>query len=237
MSNRLALQTSPYLQQHADNPWVRGHRSVINAAYDVIRQHVGQLDVRCNIDGAHISINGTDAGTSPLTEPVHTEAGSAALVVVADGYDTVRRDVSVLAGQLNREEVELQRTASSPGFGTASPAPSHPSLVPGIVVAGTGVAAIVVGLVLVATNLLSSPPAGCAGTVSPWMCTDPGAYSQVINAATAVYAGDVLLAGGGAAIVAGGVLFGIAAAGQPHERGTAWQVVPGVGSVTLVGRF
>lgn len=101
------------MQEHADDDWVRRHRVELDDAYSVIQRHVGQLEVHVNVAGAHVAVNGTDVGVAPLPAAVYVEAGTAAVLVSANTYDSVRRDVHVPAGQLTRETVDLQRTPSA----------------------------------------------------------------------------------------------------------------------------
>jgi hypothetical protein len=99
---------------HGDDPWVRRNHELLERALAVIQQHVGQLDVRGEPAGAEVLVNGNRAGTLPLAEPVRVAAGTIPLEVRADGFITVTRNVSVSAGQLSRETVDLARGDTRP---------------------------------------------------------------------------------------------------------------------------
>jgi hypothetical protein len=120
------------------DPWIRKNQSTLNGAVDVIRKHLGSLDV-IGPAGAELLLDGRVAGTLPLAKPARVPIGSLTIEVKKDGFFPSTRPVSITAGELTRESVDLQpqpvapavRTPPPPvtpaeGGGTAGPLPGIP---------------------------------------------------------------------------------------------------------------
>ena len=80
------------------DPWIRKNLSTLNGAVDVIRKHLGSLDV-IGPAGAELLIDGHSAGTLPLAKPARVPIGSLTIEVQegrllpgdASGVDRGRR--------------------------------------------------------------------------------------------------------------------------------------------------
>jgi hypothetical protein len=112
------------------DPWIRKNLSTLSGAVDVIRNHLGSLDV-IGPAGAELLINGHSAGTLPLAKPVRLPIGSLTIEVRKEGFFPVTRPVSVAAGELTRESVDLQPVPAKPpaivqGGGIEPPPPPLP---------------------------------------------------------------------------------------------------------------
>ncbi|MCZ7680628.1 MAG: PEGA domain-containing protein [Sandaracinaceae bacterium] len=66
------------------------------------RARIAQLDVRCDVTGAVVSIDGIDVATTPLAEPLAVSAGDHVVAVRAAGYDQTSRAVQI-AGRTRTE--------------------------------------------------------------------------------------------------------------------------------------
>ena len=114
------------------DPWIRKNLSTLNGAADVIRKHLGSLDV-IGPAGAELLIDGRVAGTLPLAKPARVPIGSLTIEVKKDGFFPSTRPVSIAAGELTRESVDLNPQPVAPvvrtppvttpaeGGGTAGP--------------------------------------------------------------------------------------------------------------------
>jgi hypothetical protein len=89
------------------DPWIRKNAATLKGALDTIRRHLGSLDV-IGPAGAELLVDGRNAGTLPLKKPVRAPIGSLTLEVRKDGFFPATRPVSIVAGQLTRESVDLQ---------------------------------------------------------------------------------------------------------------------------------
>ena len=95
------------------DPWIRKNLSTLNGAVDVIRKHLGSLDV-IGPAGAELLIDGRSAGTLPLSKPARVPIGSLTIEVKKDGFFPATRPVSIAAGELTRESVDLQPQPVAP---------------------------------------------------------------------------------------------------------------------------
>ncbi|TAK22983.1 MAG: PEGA domain-containing protein [Myxococcaceae bacterium] len=91
----------------ADDPWVAGRRAALERSLAEIDAHLGRLELRCNVDGALVRVDGTPRGTTPLAEPLRLPAGSVTLQVGAPGYLDVTRQAVLAVDQTTREEIDL----------------------------------------------------------------------------------------------------------------------------------
>lgn len=111
----------------ADDPWITRNRAALDGALGVIAQHVGQVVVRCDVDGAELLVAGRSVGVSPLATPTHVEAGEVAVSAHAEGAEASAR-VRVTAGETAFVELLLRRAAAPTS--TPEPAPSAASVRP-----------------------------------------------------------------------------------------------------------
>lgn len=94
------------------DPWVAERREVIEEALREVDAHLGTLEVRGNVPGAEVRLDGRVVGALPFARPVRVGVGRVAMEVVAPQRVTVRREVRVRARELTRETVELAPAAS-----------------------------------------------------------------------------------------------------------------------------
>jgi hypothetical protein len=91
----------------ATDPWIAEHRGLLEEAMRDVGQHVGSLDVRGNVAGAEVRVEGRRVGALPFARPVRVAAGTTTLEVGAPGYLPVRRSIVVAPASLTREAVSL----------------------------------------------------------------------------------------------------------------------------------
>jgi PEGA domain len=87
--------------------WVTERRTVLTRSLAEIDAHLGLLEVRCNLDGAEVRIDGTARGTTPLLEPLRLPAGTVAIQLVAPGHLDATRLAVLTAGGTTREQIDL----------------------------------------------------------------------------------------------------------------------------------
>jgi hypothetical protein len=91
----------------ATDPWIAEHRALLEESMRDVGQHVGSLDVRGNVAGAEVRVEGQRVGALPFARLVRVAAGTTTLEVGAPGYLPVRRSIVVAPGSLTRETVSL----------------------------------------------------------------------------------------------------------------------------------
>lgn len=97
-----------YLSEGGDTlPSAR--RTEVEQALARQRDRIGHLRVEANVEGAIISIDGSDVATTPLTAPIDLGGGTHSVGVRAPGYEGVTRDVSIAGTVEASLVVELRR--------------------------------------------------------------------------------------------------------------------------------
>jgi hypothetical protein len=71
----------------------------------------GLLGVKVNIEGAAVSIDGKDAGVSPIREPLEMQKGKHTVKAAHPGYDDGEKEVEVNPGELTEVEITLELSA------------------------------------------------------------------------------------------------------------------------------
>jgi len=135
-----------------------------------LKTKLGQLKVTCTTDGAEVTVDGKQVGSTPLGEMVWTTPGRHQVAVQREGFSPAIEDVTVVVGQSAAVNFELRpidlraTNASADGalVGGAAPAETKPVyrrawfwIAVGAVVAG----GVVTGVVL-ANQSNSSGPGG-----------------------------------------------------------------------------
>jgi hypothetical protein len=92
----------------ADNPWIRKNRTILGDALDVIKAHLGTVEVWGSPDGAEVVIEGRTVGHLPSVDGVRVASEEVSLEVRAPGHATVTRTLHVKLNGLVRERVELR---------------------------------------------------------------------------------------------------------------------------------
>ncbi len=87
--------------------WITERRGVLSTSLSEIDAHLGLLEVRCNVDGAEIRVDGTARGTTPLREPLRLPAGTVAVQISAPGHLEATRQAVLTAGSTTREQIDL----------------------------------------------------------------------------------------------------------------------------------
>lgn len=224
--------------------WVSERRAVLQRSLDEIDAHLGLLELRCNVEGAEVRVDGAVVGVTPLREPLRLPAGTVAVQLRADGYVEAVRQAVVTLGETTREQVDLTavtpvatRVAATVQAPRAvSPPvrpPPHPPSAPGslrrtlawtsagVAVAGVALGAIALGLrnasaeAFNARNRNADPRDDCAMGSSSAACQE--AESDV---ATQEALAAVGFAVGGAAAVGAAVLF-LTEPSRGEQRGVA----------------
>jgi hypothetical protein len=145
-----------------DDPWITRHRQALDGALAIIGDHLGSLQVNGGVDGAELRLDGQLAGKLPLAAPLRVVVGRPLLEVALEGYYPVRREITIKAGSLSTEIIELvalpqhPTVASAPGEAvpaagaqqTASAPPPAAKLKPIVFWTAAGVTAALGGITL-----------------------------------------------------------------------------------------
>ncbi len=71
-----------------------------------VRKHVAIVNVDCSVPGAHVLVDSVDVGTTPMA-PVHVNAGTEQVDVLADGYYPYHQVHTLRGGETNDIHIVL----------------------------------------------------------------------------------------------------------------------------------
>jgi hypothetical protein len=118
------LEAEQYLRdvlRDDTDPYIQRHRATLEKAYEFVDRRLGSLDVVGGPAGAELLLSGRRVGQLPLASPARVPVGSYVLEVRKEGYYAVTRPISIGAGTLLRESVELgRRETATPALRVAS---------------------------------------------------------------------------------------------------------------------
>lgn len=104
-----------YLREAQPGQITDARRAEVQRMLETQRARVGFVDVSVNVEGAMITVDGVDAATAPLAQPIRLSAGSHVIGARAPGYEEVRHPVQI-AGRVNeRLSFELRRIVPERG--------------------------------------------------------------------------------------------------------------------------
>lgn len=105
------------------DPWITRNRTAIEGALATVQAHLGAVEVRANVDGAALVVDGASAGVLPLARPVRVATGTHRLEVRKDGYLTSARTVDVAARATIRESFVLAAIPTTDVSSVPAPSP------------------------------------------------------------------------------------------------------------------
>ncbi len=94
----------------APDAWIARHRGVLDAVRSTIAQHLGTLELTCDVAHATVDVDGRTVGVTPLPSPLRLAEGEVTVVVRADGRPLVTRRLTITANATTREHVSLAST-------------------------------------------------------------------------------------------------------------------------------
>jgi hypothetical protein len=134
---------------------------------DKLQGRVAELKLTTNVEGAEVSVDDLEVGTTPLSDPLLVNAGKRKISVSKSGYNTATRVIKVAGGDSKELELELKKSsggAAAPPTTSGQPPPTDkpppkdepepepeaegssfpwvPWAITGVLAAGTGVMAV-----------------------------------------------------------------------------------------------
>lgn len=176
-----------------EHPWVLRNRATLDEAMSRVQPHVAELVVEASEPGATLLLEGRPAATLPLTAPVYLAPGRVTIAVRSSSGETVRRELTLTAGQRAREAITFAHASPSASSRNgaahtdanvgASGHPEHGSS-PRSILAWTAAGGAVAGfgLALVAWRLREGTVSDFAGSCADREVDDAG---QVASCASA----------------------------------------------------
>ena len=96
------------------DPWIARNAEALAAALRDVASHLASLDVRANVEGAELWVDGSVRAKLPLPAPLRVVAGSLDVRVSAEGFEPLAEVVVLPAGGELRQTLDLHPVASPP---------------------------------------------------------------------------------------------------------------------------
>jgi hypothetical protein len=133
--NREAAQLLTWALQHMPPTEGSSTRKGLEQELQKARAEIGALRVRVNVDAATVTVNGRDAGPSPIADEVFVDPGTVNVQARRDGYVTAEQTLAVAKGDAREVTLALAQVTVQ-----------RRSIVPGAVLGGVAGAALVTGI-------------------------------------------------------------------------------------------
>ena len=146
------------------DPWIHQNRAGLMQNLQVIRSHVGTVQVNCNVSGAELLVRGVRVGTFPLPQPLRLSEGSNEFEVHAEGYATSRQAITVVPNGNLSVVIALAAEASSPSPRALVSAPPPPPPAPRACATGQVISDETAGHCCWPGQVWSSLRSACIGT-------------------------------------------------------------------------
>lgn len=191
----------------------------VKGLLEKLKARIATLELTANVEGAQISIDDVERGTTPLPGPIRISAGQRKLTITKEGFTSISRSLSMTGGDVMKESftlVPVNAKATTPDE-PASSGPGTPFWVLLSTTGALGVGAAIAGGLAVAKNsehqdLLKTPGVSLS---------DLEESADELRPRT--IATDILLGATGAAAVTT-LILGIAAATSGPEKPATAQV-------------
>ncbi len=198
-------------------------REQVERDVSTLKARVAQLQIKCDVDGADVLVEGVSVGTTPMSAALLLNPGVVHLSVRKPGYASETRSFTLAGSEAKELSIALRAEGTGPAEPSAKPAQPAPVSAPPVVAEHshapvwvslgiTGVLAVGAGVFALRTNSANS-------ALDRELDTFPGNAGKISDARTTLKA-DALatdLLGGGALIAAGFTLY--FALSSPSEQG------------------
>lgn len=115
------------------DPWLARNEATLRKSLAAVAEHLGGLEIWGEPASADVIVNGKPAGKLGVSPSIRVIAGTCSLLVHADGYEDLTRQIQVGAGGMVRENVQLvpspqKRTLTAPPPAVAAAPEPAPAL-------------------------------------------------------------------------------------------------------------
>jgi hypothetical protein len=231
-----------------DDRWIASRATALRGSLDAIRQHLGTLVVRANVDGAELWLNGERLGELPMSR-VRAPSGTVHVEVRAKGYEPALRNLDLEPGTTVTTELMLLRVPepASPVVVQTVPVEVPPAPPPRMKTqrilawSALGGAGVMLGGALVAQVVHNQAAStyndnGLCSVPGTWRDDRCGGYRD--KAETAQIFANLGYIGAGALGAASAILFFVDPGPKAKTSGgVTWSVASTGSSVELAGRW
>lgn len=92
------------------DPWIRKNRDTLKESLEVVKTHVGRIEVIGEPAGALVTVNGQDIGPIPFPDAIPVNEGIVDVELSATGYQRAQRSLTISGGSYQRLVLRLIKT-------------------------------------------------------------------------------------------------------------------------------
>jgi hypothetical protein len=119
------------------DPWIGRNEPTLRKSLAAVAEHLGSVEIWGEPAGAEVLVNGKSAGTLGSSPSTRVIAGAVSVLVRADGYDDLTRQVQVAGGGVVRENVQLIPAPQKRVPAAPPPVAEAPQAAPALAVTAT----------------------------------------------------------------------------------------------------
>lgn len=221
----------------SQDPWIAKHRAALDGALAIIRSHLGTLEVRSQVSGAEVFIDGARVGVVGGPTPFRVEVGARNVELRREGYHSSSRVAQITTGATTREtfslvpKSEALSSVPTPVDGSAAFGTQRILGWSAVGLGAVGVGAGLTGLVLRERTVAAyNDDASCPGIGRP---NQPAGCQDKVSTADSWQTVSIVGFISGGILLAGGAVLLLTAPSRTKTVACGW----GIGSVACVGRF
>jgi hypothetical protein len=83
------------------------NRTLLETALTTVKGEVGSLTIEVSVNGAHVSVDGTEIGVSPLKDPVFVDPGSRTIEATLEEYEVAKKTIEAAKGSTQAIKLDL----------------------------------------------------------------------------------------------------------------------------------
>ncbi|MDI3291792.1 PEGA domain-containing protein [Polyangium sp. 15x6] len=81
----------------------------VREVFAYVKKYIGTINIRLNIPGARVTVDGEVVKDWPYHEEIYVEAGKHSVKAIADGYYTNQTDIEIEAGERKAVQIAMQQ--------------------------------------------------------------------------------------------------------------------------------
>jgi hypothetical protein len=119
------------------DPWIGRNEAAVRKSLAAVGEHLGSVEIWGEPAAAEVIVNGRPVGTLGASPSIRVIVGTASVLVRADGYEDVTRQVQVGPSGVVRENVQLAPALAKRAPALPPPVATAPQPAPAVAVTAT----------------------------------------------------------------------------------------------------
>jgi hypothetical protein len=119
------------------DPWIARNEATLRKSLAAVGEHLGGVEIWGEPASAEVIVNGKPVGTLGASPSTRVIAGTASVLVRADGYEDLTRQLQVAGGGVVRENVQLIPAPTKRASAAPPPVAAAPQAPPAVALTAT----------------------------------------------------------------------------------------------------